>query len=179
MPGPVIDGVVSKDDFFCAMRQVAASVSVVTTDGIAGRHGATVSAFSSLTADPPTVLVCLKSDSRIARLVRQNGAYCVNVLPEDADQIASRFAGLQDDELEDRFEGLTVSKATDAMPEIERATSFHCQVVNIFRQGSHDIVTGQVVKIKPGDSRPLTYMDGQYHYVRPQQQRENKCQSSE
>ena len=49
------------------MRQVAATVTVVTTDGPAGQAGATVSAFSSLSADPPSVLVCLKADTRIAQ----------------------------------------------------------------------------------------------------------------
>ena len=60
---------VSRERFVGAMREVAASVTVVTTDGPCGRHGATVSAFSSVSADPPTVLVCLHADSRIAKAV--------------------------------------------------------------------------------------------------------------
>ena len=70
-----------RDAFITAMRQVAATVTVVTTDGPAGQSGATVSAFTSLSADPPSVLVCLKADSRIAKAVRDNGVFCVNILP--------------------------------------------------------------------------------------------------
>ena len=84
---------VDRDAFLAAMRQVAATVTVVTTDGLAGRAGATVSAFSSLSADPPSVLVCLRTDSRIARAVIENGAFCVNVLAEDAVEVARAFAG--------------------------------------------------------------------------------------
>ena len=57
---------VSRDLFIKGMRQVASSVAVVTTLGAHGRHGATVSAFSSVSADPPQLLVCLRSASRIA-----------------------------------------------------------------------------------------------------------------
>jgi flavin reductase (DIM6/NTAB) family NADH-FMN oxidoreductase RutF len=53
------------------MRRVASSVTVVTTDGAAGRFGTTVSAFSSVSADPPTVLVCLFAQSRIAKATGQ------------------------------------------------------------------------------------------------------------
>src|SRR6056297_3656043 len=86
-----------RQNFIDAMRQVASTVTVVTTDGPAGQAGATVSAFSSLSADPPSVLVCLKDDSRIAKAVRENGVFCVNVLPEDAVKTAQSFAGAYDD----------------------------------------------------------------------------------
>ena len=56
----------ARDAYVHAMRRVASSVAVVTTDGPAGCHGATVSAFSSVSADPPTILVCLRGGSRIA-----------------------------------------------------------------------------------------------------------------
>ena len=70
---------VPRKSFISAMRRVASSVTVVTTDGPGGRHGATVSAFYSV-ADPPSALVCLKADSRIARSVSaRNGVFCVNV----------------------------------------------------------------------------------------------------
>ena len=55
--------------FIHAMRGVAASVTVVTTNGKAGRRGATVSAFCSVSADPPTILVCLNKSSGIADAV--------------------------------------------------------------------------------------------------------------
>ena len=84
---------VAREAFLRAMRGLANSVAVVTTDGAAGRHGATVSAFCPVSADPPSVLVCLRADSRIAQTVAGNGACCIDVLGDSAGARAERFAG--------------------------------------------------------------------------------------
>lgn len=157
-----------REAFLAAMRQVAATVTVVTTDGPDGQAGATVSAFTSLSADPPSVLVCLRADSRIARAVAANGVFCVNVLPEDAVDIARAFAGAFDDRMENRFEGLDVS-ATPFGPILPRATAFTCSLTHRHLHGSHAICIGDVTGISNAGERPLTYMSGTYHIVRPQQ----------
>lgn len=164
LPDPV-----ARDRFIDAMRQVASSVTVVTTDGVAGRHGATVSAFSSLSADPPSVLVCLRADSRIAKAVSENGRYCVNVLPETCAEIAGRFAGAQDAELADRFDGVDLAPNQFDCPVLSDATAFACRLEKIIAHGSHLILIGQVTEITQGGQPPLTYMDGRFHRVRPHQ----------
>lgn len=148
------------------MRQVAATVTVVTTDGPAGMAGATVSAFTSLSADPPSVLVCLRDASRIGRAVRQNRVFCVNVLPEDAVDVARAFAGSFDDHMQSRFEGLKVS-ATAFGPILPRATAFTCALSHRHVHGSHAICIGDVTSISNAGEKPLTYMSGTYHIVRP------------
>lgn len=158
----------AREAFIAAMRQVAATVTVVTTDGPAGQAGATVSAFTSLSADPPSVLVCLRADSRIARAVTENGVFCVNVLPEDAVEVARAFAGAFDHEMESRFEGLDVS-ATKFGPILPRATAFTCRLTHRHLHGSHAICIGDVTGISNAGERPLTYMSGAYHIVRPRQ----------
>jgi len=152
--------------FIAAMRQVAATVTVVTTDGPAGQAGATVSAFTSLSADPPSVLVCLRADSRIARAVQDNGAFCVNVLPEDAVEVARAFAGASDDRMESRFEGLDIS-VTEFGPILPRATAFTCALTHRHLHGSHAICIGNVTGISNAGEKPLTYMSGTFHIVRP------------
>jgi len=161
---------VPRDHFISAMRQVASSVTVVTTDGEAGRHGATVSAFSSVSADPPTVLVCLFAESRIAKAVSQNGVFCVNVLSETDAEIADRFAGRHDAWVEDRFSGINCYGAPGEAPQIDGATAFRCVLQQTVRSGSHLIVLGHVRDVLAGTSRPLTYSDGCYHRVLPQAQ---------
>jgi len=158
----------ARDAFLAAMRQVAATVTVVTTDGPVGQAGATVSAFTSLSADPPSVLVCLKADTRIARTVAGNGVFCVNVLPEDAAEVARAFAGAFDDRMESRFEGLDVT-ATEFGPVLPRATAFTCSLTHRHVHGSHAICIGDVTGISNAGERPLTYMSGAFHIVRPQQ----------
>ena len=158
---------VERDRFIGAMRQVASSVTVVTTDGAAGRHGATVSAFNSLSADPPSVLICLRADSRIARAVVENGGYCVNVLPETCADMAGRFAGAQDAQLSDRFDGIDLLPSDTACPVLSGSTAFHCTLGQSVEQGSHLILIGHVTHIFEGDASPLAYMDGRFHRVLP------------
>ena len=154
--------------FIDAMRIVANSVTVVTTDGPGGLQGATVSAFSSVSADPPTILVCLRSQSRIAQAVAENGAFCVNVLPQYAQEIAERFAGGQDARFSNRFEGIGYECEPGSLPILHGATAFLCGIEQIVTSGSHRIFIGQVRNVRRGAPEPLTYFDGGYHRVVPQ-----------
>jgi flavin reductase (DIM6/NTAB) family NADH-FMN oxidoreductase RutF len=158
-------GTVKRDAFIAAMRGVASSVSVVTTAGPAGRHGATVSAFCSVSADPPAVLVCLRADSRIARSVTANGAFCLNVLAEPCSDVAARFAGCHDDAVDDRFDGIAHDDAPTHGPAIDDATVFRCELGETTDFGSHRIFVGRVVDLRAGSSPPLTYLDGAYRCI--------------
>ena len=158
----------ARDAFVRTMRRVASSVAVVTTDGPAGCQGATVSAFSSVSADPPMILVCLRAGSRIAEAVAANGNLCVNVLPQDRHDLANRFAGQDDHLVDDRFSGVEYFGVRGAAPEIDGATIFSGSVAHIVPAGSHCIVICQVQSVREGAAAPLTYLDGNYHCVVPQ-----------
>ena len=157
----------ARDAFVRSMRRVASSVAVVSTDGPAGCHGATVSAFSSVSADPPMILVCLRSGSRIAEAVTANGNLCVNVLPHDRHDLANRFAGRDDDLVEDRFSGVDYFGVEGAAPEIDGATIFSGSVAQIVAAGSHSIFICHVLSVREGAAAPLAYLDGNYHSVVP------------
>lgn len=144
----------TRAEFIAAMRGVANSVTIVTTEGTAGRRGATVSAFASVSADPPMVLVCLHAQSTIAEKVRENGTFCVNVLPEGAGELAVRFSGAT----ETPWEGLDYDDA--AAPRLPGATTFLARVASVTEQGSHVIIFGEVFETQPGGARPLIYLDG-------------------
>lgn len=154
--------------FVRSMRRVASSVAVVTTDGSAGCHGATVSAFSSVSADPPMILVCLLSGSRIAEAVAANGNLCINVLPQDRPDLANRFAGRDDHLVQDRFSGVDYYGVRGAAPQIDGATIFSGLVDQIIPAGSHSIVICHVQSVRDGCAAPLAYLDGSYHCVVPQ-----------
>jgi flavin reductase (DIM6/NTAB) family NADH-FMN oxidoreductase RutF len=157
-----------RDGFLRAMRRVANSVTVVTTDGSAGCHGATVSAFASVSADPPMILVCLRSGSRIAEAVASNWSLCVNVLPQDRSDLANRFAGRDDYILDDRFNGVAVRTAHRTPPEIEGATTFAGVVDQTIVAGSHHIFICRVQTVRCGEAVPLAYLNGSYHNLVPQ-----------
>lgn len=159
---------VERDAFLAAMRQVAATVTVVTTDGVAGRAGATVSAFTSLSADPPAVLVCLRADSRIARAVLENKGFCVNVLPEDAVEIAKTFAEPSTEYKAERFDSLAITDGTYG-PLLPRATTLSCALTEHVIHNTHAICIGSVQSLSVAEEKPLTYLSGRYHRVLPHQ----------
>ncbi len=149
-------------DFIQAMRCVASSVTVVTTEGVAGRHGATVSAFTSVSADPPMVLVCLNAGSRIAQQVQENGVFRVNILPAGATRIADRFAGRHDADISDRFEGLPIS---GTVPHVKGATSLLCRLDQAVAAATHLVCIGLVEEVDKGTELPLTYLAGRYRQI--------------
>ena len=161
------EGTVSRDAFIATMRQVAASVAVVTTDGPAGRHGATVSTFCSVSADPPTILICLSAERRIAKAVRNNQDFCVNLLSQNHIAIANRFAGMDDNRINDRFFGIDHYGARGVPPALDAATVFSCKTEQLVASGSHLVVIGRVTAVRAGDPAPLTYLDGGYHALVP------------
>ena len=152
-------------DFLRAMRNVANSVTVVTTDGAAGKQGATVSSFCSVSADPPTLLVCLNANSRIYEAVLANEEFCVNVLPGGQSETSQRFAGFHDEKFEDRFEGIAVETGYNGAPILTNATSFVCSLDQMVQSGSHGIFIGIVSKISRGKDDPLIYLNGQYRQI--------------
>lgn len=156
---------VSRELFIRGMRQVASSVAVVTTHGAAGRHGATVSAFSSVSADPPQLLVCLRSASRIAAAVEANGAFCLNILSHRHPHVAERFSGTHDSAVADRFDGIDVHQADQGFVVLKDATAFACTVTGRLAAGTHTIFLGQVQQVQPSDHDPLTYQQGRYRQL--------------
>lgn len=164
----ILQSETSRQQFIEAMRSVACSVSVVTTSGPAGRHGATVSAFASVSADPPTVLVCLRADSRVARAVMSNRTFCLNILGQPAREVAERFAGRDDGQTADRFAGIDFAQTPGGQPALDGATAFCCRIEQTVPSGSHLVIIGRVQSINAHKIDPLTYMQGGFHRVIPQ-----------
>ena len=156
---------VERHEFIRAMRRVATSVSIVTTDGPGGRQGATISAFVSVSADPPSFLLCLRSDSRMCQAVHANRTLCVNVLSEDCESIARRFAGADDAHVTSRFEGISFISNSNYGPVFAGATSFSGTLTNVIHHGTHDIIICNVELVSEGSELPLAYLAGRYRRI--------------
>ena len=114
------------------------------------------------------ILVCLRSDSRIAEAVTSNNTLCINVLPQDRPDLANRFAGREDHLVDDRFADVVINALPGSAPEIDGATIFSGAVEQVIAAGSHSIFICQVHCVRDGAAAPLTYLDGHYHSVGPQ-----------
>nr|WP_306267494.1 flavin reductase family protein [Pararhizobium sp. IMCC3301] len=157
---------VSKDQFRDAMSRVGSAVHIVTSGGIAGQAGLTVTAFSAVSDAPPIVLVCVNRASRSNEIIKKNGIFCVNILSAGERHMADLFAGRNVAHPEaNRFEGLQISKTVSGAPVLPGClASMDCALERIVEMGTHSVLFGHVQAIVPGQLGPgLIYRDRDYH----------------
>lgn len=156
------------DRFVAAMAGAATQVSVVTTDGRAGRFGVTVSAFSSVSAEPPLVLVCINRRSPAIAAIEANTAFCVNLLGDDQAEIANCFAGRPGALTPYDFTCADWNRATTGAPVLATAlASFDCTVETAYDAGTHRIFIGRVAQAISRDAAPLAFSRRAYQALRP------------
>jgi flavin reductase (DIM6/NTAB) family NADH-FMN oxidoreductase RutF len=133
--------------FLDTMSRVAFSVSVVTTDGPAGRDGVTVTAMSSVSLDAqgPTLLVSLHNRGRAAKVIAENGSFCVNVLADSQADIADLFAGRTAARNASPFAWLEVHTSPTGLPVLQDAiANFDCRVRSVVPMDEHLVIFGLV-----------------------------------
>jgi flavin reductase (DIM6/NTAB) family NADH-FMN oxidoreductase RutF len=148
--------------FLDAMRRLAATVTIVTVRSGEQRHGTTATAVTSLSMDPPSLLVCLNRSSRLHEYLSQEERFSVNILHVDNERVSSAFARpltseerfAQGDWRDDGELGVHLADA--------QATLF-CIKDKVVDYGSHTIFIGRVVAVKNrADIAPLLYCNGRY-----------------
>lgn len=150
------------------MRQAVSSVAIVTTDGHAGRAGVTVSSFTSLSLDPPSVLVCVHGASRALPVLIANGVFAVSLLGEDQERIARAFAGQLPELRDDRFRVAGWQVLTSGAPMAEGASAgFDCRLSKQIAFGTHQILIGEVLGTMTRPKQPLVYFDQRFHRAVP------------
>ena len=157
--GPVMP--IDPNAFREILRGWASGVTVVTSRSGNRMHGMTVSAFSSVSADPPLVLVCANRSSITHGIIEEGGVFAVNILASHQQDVSNLFAS---SELEDsRLERVSWTPGTTGAPLIDEAlASLECRVASAHREGSHTIYVGQVEEIHGTDAEPLPYYQGRY-----------------
>ena len=153
---------VDAQQFKLGMRTLAGAVSIITTAHSGHRYGMTATAVCSVSADPPTLLVCINQAAVTHGAIKKAGAYCVNVLRADDADLSTAFSGAQSGE--NRFKSRDWTHLVTGSPVlIDALASFDCRVVKKIAHGSHTIFLGQVEQVLFGKKgRPLLYAEGQY-----------------
>ncbi len=147
-----------------ALAQWASGVTIVTTKTDAGYAGMTASAFSSVSADPPIILVCINQSAESCALVAESGSFAVNILESSQQDASNRFASFKDKET--RFDSVAWSEAPSGSPYLDESLcSLDCKVVNKVEAGSHIVFFGEVQHVVNREGNPVLYYRGGYRGI--------------
>ncbi|WP_158811728.1 flavin reductase family protein [Beijerinckia sp. L45] len=154
-----------RESFRAAMRHLVGGVSIITVGGGAERGGLTATSVTSLSADPPSLLVCVKQSASGLPLLKSHGRFGVSILGHEHQAIADRFAGRDGSQGADRFAGGDWIGGSDYPPVLANAlASFECDVEDLVDRFSHTIVIGRVRETRAfGGDGALVYWRAGYN----------------
>lgn len=156
----------TKTDLRGVMQRWPSGVAILTARDGEHVYGMTVGSFTSVSIDPPLVTVTLANKTRSKGLVERSGAFAINLLTEDQQQLADVFAG-RIQEHEDRFEGVEVTPGLNQVPLIARAAAhLECRVVHAYAMENSTLFVAEVLNAeKAQDAQPLVYFNRAYHRI--------------
>lgn len=151
---------IDKADFRRALGHFAAAVTVVTTQRKDGEPvGITVTAFSSLSLEPPLVLICIDKRAKIHDHLERDRFFAVNILREDQESVSRRFASSEPNQ----FRDVGYTDGPSGAPLIQDAIcSIECKIVELLPGGDHTIIIGEVESHHVQEGKPLVYFRGGY-----------------
>ncbi len=151
-----------QEAFRTAMRRVGSTVSIVSTHNGAERHGTTATSVTSISMEPPSILVCFNRSSRLHDFLSKKDRFCVNVLHTDNLEIARIFSSPTLGS--ERFNSGDWRTDAEGTPYLANAqANLFCRKEKEVSYGSHTLFIGRVMEARTrGDISPLLYRDGRY-----------------
>ncbi len=151
---------INKDEFRAALGRFASGVTIVTTKDADGKlYGLTVSAFCSVSLEPPLILVCIEKTTGSHHALKKSGFFAVNILHESQQYYSDQFASY----LPDKFDGIEFEINENGIPVLKNTLAgLECRLVNAYDGGDHTIFVGQIEKSRISDGKPLIYFHGNY-----------------
>ncbi len=151
---------IDHDAFRAVLGRFSTGVTVVTTCGPDGRdRGMTVSAFCSLSLDPPLVLICVDHAASMYESLTNASHFVVNILRDDQEALARRFSGTDPN----RFDGIGYTRGQTGLAVLDDVLGcVECRVTAKHEAGDHDVFVGEVEFATASDGKPLLYYRGGY-----------------
>jgi len=151
------------------MRTWASGIGIATT--LLGDHraGVTVSSFTSVSVEPPLILISLQHYIETFKLIQESGVFAVSLLREDQAHLSAQFAGfLPVPEGEDRFYNVELMTAETGVPILANALAWmDCRVSVIYEAGISRIVVGEVLATGQQENMlPVVYHNRGYYSIR-------------
>jgi flavin reductase ActVB len=157
---------ISSEEFRDALRHFPSGVTIVTVKTGERVHGLTVSAFASISPEPPLVAVMIDQRHRAYSLMEaEDAVFAINILRDDQEELSNRFAWVKD---EDRFAVGEWTTATTGAPVLADALAWmDCTVFDKFPAGTHTVYVGEVQtsRVPCPDTPPLVYWNRGYRHL--------------
>ncbi len=154
---------ITNEEFRRALSRFASGVTVVTLKDKTGMpHGITVSAFSSVSLEPPLILVCIDNDAGTHRIFHESKRFVVNILSEDQSEHSNQFAS----SIPDKFLNIHHHEGLEGIPVLKNAlVNLECRLVQDFVAGDHTVFIGEIERAHTSDGNPLVYYQGNYRKI--------------
>jgi flavin reductase (DIM6/NTAB) family NADH-FMN oxidoreductase RutF len=151
-----------QEEFRAAMRRVANTVTIVSVQSGAERHGTTATSVTSISMDPPSILICFNKTSRLHEFLTREDFFCVNVLHTDNFETSKAFSSAMTGQ--ERFAHGNWQADASGIPYLADAqASLFCKKDKEISYGSHTIFIGRVIGVRArAEISPLLYRDGLY-----------------
>lgn len=151
---------VTPDEFRSVLGRFPSGVTVVTTkNGDGSDEGMTVSAFCSVSLDPPLVLICIEKSASAYEALTTASGFVVNILAASQEQVARRFSIVDID----RFEGVGYSRSPNGIAVLDDVLGvIECTNFAMHDAGDHTIIVGEVEAARAQSGTPLLYYRGGY-----------------
>jgi len=155
---------ITKEEFRAALGRFASGVTVVTTKDNSGKFfGITVSAFCSVSLEPPLILVCIEKRAGSHHAFHESKAFVVNVLREDQQSVSNHFAS----HLDDKFASIEFDSGIENLPVLQNClANLECRLHDSHESGDHTIFIGQIEKATVNEENPLIYWHGKYREIK-------------
>ena len=153
---------VNTDHFKEALRLWASGVTVVTSKTEPfGIQGMTATSFSSVSAEPAQILVCINESADTAQGIQEGSAFAVNILNSHQEDVSNQFAGGSSQQ--QRFDNVSWSEGITGAPVLDDSlVSLECKLVQQVLAGTHWIMIGEVENVICRSGSPLLYYNSSY-----------------
>lgn len=158
---------ITSEDFRAALGSFATGVTVVTTSGEEHAYGMTANAFSSVSLDPPLILVCTRLLSEGTEHIQRNGVFAVNILAADQEPLSRYFASRDRPRGRDAFREVDHRTAATGSPILKGvAAHLDCRLHSSYEVGDHQVIIGEVLGLEVDRQQaPLLFHGGAYRLL--------------
>lgn len=147
-----------------ALGRFPSGVTVVTSGKAGMEYGMTCQSFTSLSLEPPLVLVCVGNESGMRQILEETGAFTVNILSTAQEHLSGFFASSKRPPPPHQFDEVGHTPGVTGTARIKGATTvFDCRLQGMLEGGDHRIVVGEVEAFaQTGDDSPILFFEGAY-----------------